>query len=591
MAEKKNLRRLLKNVLDAVFFVAMTGLAVWYIFKSNDDPVKTFETLRSLRALPLILLVVATLGLNVLDGLAMTIFTRLYQPKYHYYQGLTTATIGNFVGVYNRAASTLVQASTLQKQGIQGAHGASIVTMNFLMYQFSLTVYSLLTFILGFSLTKDIPINLLPGVPIIWFCILGLWIDVFMLLFFVFLSFSRRFHRFLLTKGIHVLTKLHLVKDGEETKKKWAVKIATYHIEIRRMFSHQGACVLAFFVQMTKQVLKNSLPYLCIWALQPSALIGYMPEYWPLFCGSNFLSLVSIYLTTGAPEVAFQSIFQYLLCHPSAALAAGLDLTALTDSSALLTSSSNILWRFLTFYFTFAVGAVTFLAYRGPKENRKKETPSSPKATLFDFEVVNLDVSSKADGKTRDFVRNISLEASGSEAPLLSEGEVQESFRRLKADLEWRDENASQPDRITANRESGVDLEEGKHRLAKAFEEEEELSKRLAMDEEIALEAKKGYEANQAYEASLQRKKEIRRKAREDRKRKKEEARKAKAFERSRKKLLKEEPAGTTVVRTEDDQIRICLPDIQMEKTKTTSEEEERERKEEKSSGGKDVDD
>ncbi|MFA6829701.1 MAG: hypothetical protein WCR67_03245, partial [Bacilli bacterium] len=297
----------LKLILNIALFVILTGLALFYVLK--DDPAKSFSLISTINLLPFLIALVIVALINLLDGITITSFAKIYNPHYRYSQGVVTALIGSFMGVFNKASSNLVQAYTLSKQDIKASHSASILTMNFLMYQLTLTVYSLIMVLVGYNSVKDIPLDLLGDMPIFYISLIGFSVDVIFLLIILFVGFSKTFHRFIINIGVSAIKILHIKKDPELLRKEWVVKITTYRVEFRRLFNHLGTDTIAFFIGLIKQFLLNSLPFFAIWCLTDVSSINFIS----CISGASYLNLITTFIPTGAPEVCFQAIYGYIL--------------------------------------------------------------------------------------------------------------------------------------------------------------------------------------------------------------------------------------------------------------------------------------
>ena len=219
---KKNKK--VKSIVKIIVLVAITLLSVYYLL--HDDPVHTFSLMGQVSLFPFLLSFLIVLVLPLLDALPLTLFARLYARKYRFGQGLVNTLIGNFVGCVYKTGGTFVQAYTFSKQDVKGAHAASILTMQFLMYQFSFTLISLVMVFVGYPFVRDIPIELLGGLKIFPLSLIGLSISLLILVLILALAFFKPLHRFFMGTGIDFLSKIHLVKKPDESRKKWTLQFA-----------------------------------------------------------------------------------------------------------------------------------------------------------------------------------------------------------------------------------------------------------------------------------------------------------------------------------------------------------------------------
>ncbi len=363
----KQKSKFLGTALRFLLLASLTFLALFYVLK--DHPGETFSKLLSINLLPFLLCLSLVLFLNVLDGFAITLLARIYRKNYSFSDGFKCSLIFACFSSFNKAGGHLFQAITLVRQDVEGYHAASIVTMNFLMYQLTLTIYSLFMVFVGYPYVKDTPLHLLGDFPVFYLSLLALLFDFLFLLVLVFLSGSKVFHRFMVQVGVFFIHLFHLKKDPEMARKEWVMKITTYRIEFRRLLEHKKLVFLLFLVSVLRQIVTNSIPFFCLWCMGVDVFrVGYLS----LLSGASYLNLITTVIPAGAPEVCFQSIFSYLV-NP-------------VQSDASFVSSSNLLWRFLTFYIPVLVGGFVFFIRKPHKESSLLPADD---LTMYDLQVCN----------------------------------------------------------------------------------------------------------------------------------------------------------------------------------------------------------
>lgn len=373
-----------KSALKFIVFALLTGFALFYVLKDNS--LDTLKRLFGIELLPFFVCLCVVFMMVFLDGVILTWFAKIYKRDYRFSKGLVCSMIGSCFSCINKAGGHLMQAITLTKQKVESYHAASVVTMCFLMYQLTLTVYSLVFVILGYPYMKDVPLDLLNGMPIFYVSLAGFFIDLFFLLLILFGALSKKFHRLLIQTGLLFLKVFRLEGSYEAKKKEWVMKMTTYRIEFRRLFQHKGLVLLIFLVGILRQVATDSIPFFTLWCMDVDVrAIG----YFPLLCASSYLNLITTFIPTGAPEVAYQSIFSYLSKNAMSG----------QDFDMSLISSGNLLWRFLTFYLSLSVGGIAYLFDKAPK---KKSEKGPEGVTMYDLEVMNYQdtIVARKDGST-----------------------------------------------------------------------------------------------------------------------------------------------------------------------------------------------
>ena len=531
--QKKKHAGFYRITINLIIFLIVTVLALFYILK--DDPKAAFDTLATVDFFPFLIAILVVIVMTLLDGLGITLLTKHYKNDYKFSQGVMNSIIGNFIGCFYKTGASFIQAYTFTKQGIKGTNVASILTMNFLIYQFAITIYSGVMIFIGYPYVKDIPIELLGNIKIFPLSLIGFGINILFLLLILLLAYWRQLHRLVLNTGINILSKLHIIKDPEYKRKKWTLQLATYRIELKRLFYHYRLLIAVLFFQISKLLLLNTLPYLCFYSLRIDLS---QLSYVACLSGSTYLNLISSYIIVGAPEIGFQTIFSYLLT-PS-----------LGTSATSYATASNILWRMLTFYLNLVVGGLCFFFYKGSP--KRYELLGNP-ATIYDLEVLNLNASDDKDAK------NFFNDKKSDEAPLLTQEEVQKSFMIIKKNMEEREEEVIEQD-------GPITLSLQKQTLAKAIKEAEELMAKNEIDPEIQQETMRDLNANKYHQEK-----------KESRKNKRKQAKLYKKMMKEKKALEKMLPHGTKIDINNEKGINYQGPMIYETRTLTTSDQDEKE--------------
>lgn len=475
----KSKGKTIKLIIEITFFVSLMVFAIIYILK--DDPASTFRLLSEADILPLTIAIGCLLVTILLDGFNIFILARLYNGKYKYYQGVINVCIGQVIGVFVKTGASILQAYTFSKQEVKNAQAASVLTMNYLIFQLSLFFYSSVMILFGYPYVKDVPVNLLGNIPLSLFCILALVVQCLILFVIISLGYWRGFHRFVLNTGIDFLNRLHLLKNPDETRRKLTLQFVTYRIEMKRLTQHKWIVAFILISNILKRFLFGIIPYFLFWALK--ADMSKLPFLSSLF-STGYVNTISSLVTVGAPEVMFQSTFSYFLGNAN---------------GASLASAANLLWRSITFYLLFIIGVISLVFYRGaPKRNQILSNTS----TIYDMELENLKMM---DDKTLAYLNDIHFHKK--QAPLLSKREVNESFKELRKHLS--DELPREED---IDSELKSTLEEQRLHLAEIEKEAALEIEKQKPDSEIEMEAEK--------ELRLQQKKYLKRKRKKERKQK-----------------------------------------------------------------------
>lgn len=422
LSKSNNKSKVLKNVFKGIFFGAVTILAIVYILK--DDPVKTFQAMSQASVGPILLAIAVLFFSFIVDGAALTLLTRIYSPRYRFTQGVINVMVGQTIGVFAKVSAPLLQVHTFSKQDVAAPQAASILTMNLLMYQFSLIVYSLVISIIGFHEMKTVPLTLIGDMPIVVFSIVGLVGQLAWLILMVLVGFCRPLHRFVLNTGVNILGKLHIWKNPEEKRKQLSLQFATYRVEMKRLGKNITVTLFTFILNLLKQFLLGLIPFIIFCSLAPKEgnnIFFNADFFFKALVGTGYTNCIGSLFTVGVPEIFYQETFKHFL----------LPFSNVIQSPINTAAASNLLWRTITFYVPFIVGVFSMVIYKGKP---KKYVLLSDTATIYDLGAASL-VDDNADSDTKSYLDEVKQGGKKKNASLLDRLSIQRTFKRLSSAL------------------------------------------------------------------------------------------------------------------------------------------------------------
>ena len=487
--KKKNYSGVIKTTLQFVFFASLAIFAFYYILKRSGNPGEIFTQISQIRVFPFLLSLLVVFSMSFLEGLSLFILSRQIDKSYSVEKGTLNVLTSNVIGVFNKTASTVIQAKTLAKQGLKSSRIFSIVTMNFLIYQFSLVIYSIFTFFISYPVVSDINLSIISGLKISLLSLIGLIINTGILLIILLLAFSKPLHRFVLTKVIDLLAKFRLIKNVEETRNKLALRIISYHVECERLIKNPKTSFLCGLIIIGKLFVSNCMPFLTFWVLEANKMSDLTFSFFELYCGANYLSLISVYIPSGAPEIAYQIIFGTLLGN--------------NQHAHLVSTTGTIVWRVTTYIIPFIFGGIIYLFYRGNKdvEHAKYKT-----MTLYDMQIINLSEESDENLKIKDYVHNFArtIDKKKSTRVLLDKEQVAESFEKIKENM--INKNSVQK----KNTIDSLSFDNQKETLMKVIEDTEKLlSEKKEFDYAVEKEVRKEKIIQEKYNIKKEKRKEL----------------------------------------------------------------------------------
>ncbi len=300
----------------------------------------------------------------LVDALIILVFCRLYTRNYKYHQAFATSLIGQFYSDVTPGSSggQVMQTYTMKSQGIPVSSAASIMVMSFILYQTALILFDFVAFGFEFNNIMAIPgiefdifqwhVNI-PMLPIIIF---GFLLNISIILLLFLMSYSHKFHNFILHYVIGFLGKIHLLKKPDKTRESLRVQVENFKIELRRLQSNIPVVILQITLFLIMLFLRFCIPYLSGLAM------GYNETFSaPRLFEASFLSafhqmvtgIIPLPGSAGVSELFYGYLFRNFFNGDSAVI-----------------SSSLILWRTSTFHIVLLISGLVSAFYKSrPKES------------------------------------------------------------------------------------------------------------------------------------------------------------------------------------------------------------------------------
>ena len=382
----------LKFLVYFLIIIVLTGLALFLsLYKDYESVINALKH-SDWRYLLLIFGLVAMTF--VIEAFTIFAFSRLYTRKYKYHQGLAAVMVNAFYSDVTPGASggQIMEAYTMNKQGVEVSTSASILIMSFIVYQICLILLGGVGLFFSNGLlasiaTFDLNINgfILP-VPTIVFTIAGFLLNLIVILMLFLMSYSHKIHNFILHRGINFFAKLKLIKNPEEKRESLRIQVENFKIELRRLISNIPIFLLMIICWTTILIIRFSIPFFAGLALNGygycinndgslmvqtvidnrGSITGYAPvlstgqanieSFWQGVFLSSYhqmaTGLVPIPGAAGISEYFFNTIFsKYYI-------------------SNYITTAAQIIWRFSTFHIVLLVSGIVAATYRSSPKNQ-----------------------------------------------------------------------------------------------------------------------------------------------------------------------------------------------------------------------------
>ncbi len=365
--KEKKKKGIVRYVIYLLIVLIATGLSLTFsLWNQFNQVVECFKnSFSTVNGWVYMLIIAGCVTLSyMVDALIILVFCRLYTRHYKYHQAVATSLIGQFYSDVTPGSSggQVMQTYTMKSQGIPVSSAASIMVMSFILYQTALILFDFIAFGFEFNNIMAIPgiefdifqwhVNI-PMVPIIIF---GFLLNISIILLLFLMSYSHKFHNFILHYVIGFLGKIHILKKPDKTRESLRVQVENFKIELRRLQSNIPVVILQITLFLIMLFLRFCIPYLSGLAM------GYNETFSvPRLFEASFLSafhqmvtgIIPLPGSAGVSELFYGYLFRNFFNGDSAVI-----------------SSSLILWRTSTFHIVLLISGLVSAFYKSrPKES------------------------------------------------------------------------------------------------------------------------------------------------------------------------------------------------------------------------------
>lgn len=393
-------------VLSLVLVAILTFVSLIISFYSAGagDIIKGMKTIGNALSSgdPMWLAIIAGLMVlsYMLEALIILVFCRLYTRKYYYHQGMANVMIGAFYNNVTPGASggQVMQVYTMKKQGIEVSNAASIMVMWFILYQTSLIIFDAFALIFEWDIITQIKSfrienfelfgwdGTIPMTPLI---IIGFSVNVGAIALLSLMSYSHKFHNFIMHYGIGFLAKIKIIKNPDKTREKLRIQVENFRIELKRLQANIPVTILIIILFLLILLIRYSVPYFSGLALDAySANEGFR---WDRLYDACFRSsfhqmvsgLVPIPGGAGISEFVYNSMFSGFFVETYAVTETGLTVIRTAAGNVMAT---QVLWRIATFYLVLIASGVVASFYHS-RRSKEEPYPYASRQTFGDLQI------------------------------------------------------------------------------------------------------------------------------------------------------------------------------------------------------------
>ncbi len=317
--------------------------AIVYII-AVDRPENIVAAICSIRIHWLIVAAMMIVLYWLLESLVLHVVTKKLHPPQKFFESLRTTMVGQFYNCVTPFASggQPMQAYSMAKSGVPLGIAGSSLLVRFVIYQFALTVYSLVALVIfwGFFTSEVTGMAFLS--------IIGFTVNSVVMAGLLCIVFARKFAKRFAVWGIRLLGKLRLVKRVEERIIETEAELDRFYAGVQLVRKNVFVLVRMFIYSILQLTAFFLIPYFLCLAFGQSGVSPF-----EVVAAQAFVTMISSFIPSpgaaGGAEISFVTFF-----------------TIFMQGSNL--NLSMLLWRMLTFYAPLLVGGIVSLSCSNESE-------------------------------------------------------------------------------------------------------------------------------------------------------------------------------------------------------------------------------
>ena len=345
--KKRSFVRVIFNII--LLFVPI-GFIVYFL-TSENGLINLLESAATFSWEWIIFGVICHLSNIAADGFALYTLTKNYSKNYTYGQALKCTAIGQFFSVVTPASagSQPMQLYCLKKQNVDTGVASSIIVQKFLVYQSTITLYSLVAVVCNFDIFNSKNSNLM-----IILALLGFFSHALVISLMYLLSFNKKITTKLMKTIYNLLSKIKIIKNPEEKLKDLEIKLKNFYNANVYLYKNKKSLCMVVGATIAQLTLSFVVSYTIYRAFNFNSVNAF-----DMITGQAFITMVSSFMPlpagAGAAEGSFYVFFETFF-------------TPNTIKSAIL------IWRIISYILTIIVCAPFIRIPKSTNKETRKES-------------------------------------------------------------------------------------------------------------------------------------------------------------------------------------------------------------------------
>lgn len=339
--KKKNL------YMNFLLIFLFTFIALWWALHDNFNEV--IALLSNVKWYWFILIFLYGAAYNLTIGCIYRILGRKNKKDYSYCDGVNVAFVGAFFAGITPSATggQIGQMYILKNQGIKLSEGASILWIDFIIYQSVMVIYTTILMLLRFNYyyTEQSSFFILV--------LIGYVVNSAVIVLLFTMAIFPKLYQALSGKIVMLLGKMHIIKNPEKVLTNWNVQLESFTSEIKSIRYMKKMIVKCVLLNVLRLTILYTLPFFVAYAMEIPVELGMLLD---IITMSAFVSVANAFIpipgASGGTEAAFMLIFS-------------------TMFTSVQSNSIMILWRFATYHLIILIGGITFALLKNKYDRLK----------------------------------------------------------------------------------------------------------------------------------------------------------------------------------------------------------------------------
>lgn len=332
-----------KYLISLSLIILLTGLVLWVTLRNDQENV--IKVLSQISLGNLLMLGGMCLLYNFFSGCSIYVMTRQLYPKYKFRDAMMNELIGAFFSGITPSASggQIGQIYVFGKQKVSAHDGASILWLDFVIYQMTLIIMTLVLLVLRFRVYySDYPV-------LFFFVLVGFIANGTIMLVLLSMAKFPKFYLLICHFGVKVLVKFHLAKHPDDMRKNIDYQLQQFTINIQNHSVNLPLIIKVAFANFMRLFVYFSIP----WAI--SKMLHVDIPFVDSMALSSYVAMANFFFpvpgASGGTEMMFYQLFVSLI-------------------GTSYVSSVMILWRYATYHLVLIFGGLLFVYLKISKRKR-----------------------------------------------------------------------------------------------------------------------------------------------------------------------------------------------------------------------------